>query len=171
VKTQSPPEPSPRAASQTAQERAAESSARDKPQAGAFADAAVRLREIREYVAYYVAIKADEVKLAIRGAILYAALGVVALLAAGAAVVAAVVLLLVGLAKAIGNLLGQMEWLGDVIVGVGVLAVIIIAAVIVIRGATKSSRKLTVEKYESRKREQRYEFGQDVRQRARETNE
>ncbi|HWE05024.1 MAG TPA: hypothetical protein VG326_21630 [Tepidisphaeraceae bacterium] len=169
MKTESPTEPSSRSDSQKAT-RDADADSR-KSRTDAFHDAAVRFREIREYVAYYIAIKTDEVKLAVRNVVLYTALGVVALLATGAAVVAAVVLLLVGLAGGIGNALGGMQWLGDVIVGVGVVVVIVVVAMMAMRSLTKASHKLTVEKYEARKREQRHEFGHNVRQPAGESNE
>ncbi len=167
MNTESPPGSSRR----TESDRAAGNASGKPADGGSFGDAAVRIREIGEYVSYYVATKADAAKLAIRSAILYGALGIVALLGAGTVVVVAVVLMLVGLAKAIGAALGGMEWLGDLIVGVGVLVVIGAGAMIAVKRMTGSSRKQTVDKYESRKRRQRHEFGQDIRQRAGGANE
>src|SRR5215217_8761114 len=63
-----------------------------------FADVKTRLSELTEYAGYLLSAKVDGIKLAIRNAGIYAALGAVGLLAGGAFVVTAAVLLLRGIA-------------------------------------------------------------------------
>lgn len=134
--------------------------------AGIWQQIVLRLAEIREYAAFLLSAKLDAVKLAVRSAILYAVLGIVALLGVAAAVVTAVVLLLQGAAQGISRALNSGMWAGDLIVAVAVLAIVAIGARIFAAGVTRSSRRTTVEKYESRKRDQRARFGQDVSERA-----
>ncbi len=155
------PEPSVSATSMPGNGRSAEATA-----AAAFHDAAARLAEIKEYASYFLAAKADALKLTVRNILVYAVLGVMALLMAGTAVIASVVLLLSGIAHGLGALFGGMYWLGDLVVGLVVLGAIAAGAVIGISMLTKSSRRSTVEKYESRKFAQHARFGQDVIDRA-----
>jgi len=122
--------------------------------------------EIREYLAYLIAAELDAVKLAVRSAVIYAVLGVVALLGAAAVVVTAVVLLLEGAAEGISAALNGRLWAGELIVSVGVLAIIVVSALVALGAVKRSSRRLTVEKYETRKRDQRTRLGEDVSERA-----
>jgi hypothetical protein len=130
-------------------------------------EAVARLNEVREYAAYFMAAKLDGLKLTARNLGIYAALGVLGLIAGGAIVVVAVVLLLTGIAHGIGAALGGMFWLGDLIIGAAVLIALALVVVMGMSRLTKSSRLNTVQKYESRKRDQRSRFGHDVKQRAR----
>lgn len=136
----------------------------EKTASAAFRDAAVRLAEVREYVSFYIATKTDALKLTVRKAIFFAVVGILALLVAAGAVVTAVVMLLSGLARGLGAALGGRLWAGDLIVGFGVLAIIAVGAWIGASAMTGASRRRTVEKYESRKRDQRTRFGHDVEQ-------
>ncbi|HET6247829.1 MAG TPA: hypothetical protein VFE47_09035 [Tepidisphaeraceae bacterium] len=138
----------------------------DETASAAFHDAAKRLAEIREYIGYYIAVQADAARLAVRNAIFYAALGILGLFAAAAAVVAAVVLFLIGIAQVIGAALGGRVWAGELIVGVVVLAALALGAKIASSSITGSSRRKTVQKYESLQRKQRTRFGQSVDDRA-----
>lgn len=146
-------------------------SSRSAPNASAAAEGIFRhlgahWAEVQEYVGYLIATRIDALKLSVRSAILYGALGIVGLLAAVAAVATAVVLLLIGAANAISALLGGYAWAGQLIVGLVVLIFVFAAAFIAISKLTGSSRHQTVKKYESRKRQQRFRFGHDVGQRA-----
>jgi hypothetical protein len=122
----------------------------------AFAHAASHVAEIREYVAIYVAARVDALKLVLRQVVLYAVLGIIGLLAAATGVIMAVALLLMGAADGISATIpGHQHWVGDFIVGGSVLALLGVGAYMVAKSVARSSRKLTVEKYESRKRNQR----------------
>src|SRR5437867_442571 len=57
-------------------------------------DIGTRLSELSEYFGYLIAAKVDAIKVSLRHAGIYAALGILALLAGGALVVTAVVLML-----------------------------------------------------------------------------
>lgn len=164
MNTQSPPDAPPGAAGKSASRPESTDSAPSAHEtaAAAFADAKARLGEIREYISYYLAAKADAFKLSLRTAVFYAALGVIGLIGGAAAIVVAVALLLVGGAHGIGAALGDRMWLGDLILGAVVLALLALGARIAISKVFGASRKQTVEKYESRKREQRTRFGHDV---------
>lgn len=129
-------------------------------------DAVARWAEVKEYLGYFLATKVDALRLSIRQAIFYAALGVIGLLAAVAGVVTAVVLLLIGAAHLISVLLGGRQWAGELIVGATVIGSIALATFIVLSKLTRTSRTQTVKKYESRKRQQRLRFGHDVSDRA-----
>ena len=134
--------------------------------AEAFADVKTRVAELTEYAGYFLSAKVDGIKLAIRNAGVYAALGAVGLFAGGALVATAVVLLLRGIAGGLGTLFGGRLWLGELVTAVVFLALIGGGAVFALRRMTAASRERTVKKYESRKQQQRARYGTDVGQRA-----
>jgi hypothetical protein len=105
-------------------------------------------------------------KVTIRNLGIYAALGVVGLIAAGAMVVTAVVLLLQGIAGAFAQLIPRFPWLGNLITAVLVLGAMAVGIVIVMKKLTGTFRSQTVKKYEERTRRERQQFGHDVHERA-----
>jgi hypothetical protein len=125
-----------------------------------------KLAELKEYVAYYAAVRVDMLKVTIRNLGIYAALGVVGLIAAGAMVVTAVVLLLQGIAGAFAQLIPRFPWLGNLITAVLVLGAMAVGIVIVMKKLTGTFRSQTVKKYEERTRRERQQFGHDVHERA-----
>jgi len=136
------------------------------PPAQAFHDAMAKLAELKEYVAYYAAVRVDMLKVTIRNLGIYAALGVVGLIAAGAMVVTAVVLLLQGIAGAFAQLIPRFPWLGNLITAVLVLGAMAVGIVIVMKKLTGTFRSQTVKKYEDRQRSERQQDGHDVHDRA-----
>ena len=88
------------------------------PPSQAFHEAMSKLAELKEFVAYYAAVRIDMLKVTVRNVGIYAGLGVIGLLAAGAMVVTAVVLLLRGIAGAFAQLFSGYPWLGDLITAV-----------------------------------------------------
>jgi len=137
----------------------------------AFHEAVAQISELREYASYFVSAKLDAIKAGVRSGLVYAALGIVGGIAGAAFLACAAVLLLVGLAHGLGALFGGRDWLGDLIIGVLVLGAAVAGAIIGIKKITGASRKQTVEKYETRKLQQRQNFGHDVKQRAREQSD
>jgi len=130
--------------------------------AEAIRDAAGKIAELREFIAYYIAARIDALKLTARNIGIYAGLGLIGLVAGATVVVMAVALLLVGIAGAWGALFGGRMWLGDIVTGViflGILAVGVLVGMKVLTGVFKTK---TVLKYESRQRHQREQFGRDV---------
>src|SRR5260221_2932183 len=84
--------------------------------------------ELKEYASYYVAAKVDGVKRTVRHIGLYEALGVVGLIAGGAIVATAAGVLIVGLGQGLSRLVGDRHWLGDIVTGIVVLALIGVGA-------------------------------------------
>ncbi len=122
--------------------------------------------ELKEYVSYFLSTKADSTKASLRNVGLYAALGVVGLVAAAAMIVVSVVLLLWGAAGGIGSALGGKMWLGALIIGAFVLGCIGTAAWLFVARMIRSNRAKTVKKYEQRQSWQRGQFGRDVEEAA-----
>ena len=133
----------------------------------ALREAMTKLSEVREFAAYYVAVRLDGLKATFRNIGIYAALGIMGL-AAGAAVLAtAAVLLLLGIAGAFAALLHGNQWLGAIITAVLVFGLLGAGAVIGLKVLTRSFKSSTVKKYEDRQRQQRQQFqGRDVRSEA-----
>src|SRR5438045_2468016 len=73
--------------------------------AEALKEVGTRLAEVKEFASYYLAAKLDGIKVSFRNLGIYAALGIVGLIAASAVITTSVVLLLVGLAWGLGDLL------------------------------------------------------------------
>lgn len=141
----------------------------ERSPADAFKRAARDFAELKEYVAYYLAAKKDGMAASFRNLGLYAALGVLGLIAGGAIVCTAAVLLLSGLAGAIGAIFNPDKlWVGQIVVGLLVLGGLGVGTVLFLKRFTKASRERTVKKYESRQRQQRVEYGHDVAERGRE---
>jgi hypothetical protein len=125
-----------------------------------------KLAELKEYVAYYATVRVDMLKVTVRNLGIYAALGVVGLIAVGAMVVTAVVLLLRGIAGAFAQLFSGHPWLGDLITAVLFLGVMAAGVVIVMKKLTGTFRSQTVKKYEDRLHREREQFGHDIHERA-----
>ncbi len=132
----------------------------------AFRDAANQFAELKDYLSYYLAAKSDGIKTSIRNLGLYAALGIVSLIALSSIIVTACALLIFGVARGFTWLFNGHRALGYTTTGILVLAVIFGGAFLGMSILTKSSRKRTVEKYEQRKEQQRAKFGTDVQRKA-----
>jgi len=140
--------------------------------AHAFAAAAELLGELKAYVAYYATAQIDSLKLTLRKAGIYAALGVVAAIAGGTLVVVATALLILGISNFINFLFALASprltpWIGELITGLLLLGAIGGGAWFGITHFLKASRQRTVDKYERQRHQQRVEYGHDVKERAR----
>ncbi len=124
------------------------------------------LSEFWEYLSLYFAARWDGIKLSLKNAAIYAALGLIAAIAGAALVVTAVVLTCIGLAQMIGRLT-ERQWLGNLTVGVVLLALIGAGAYLGRRRIMAASRERTVRKYADRQDQQRVEHGSDAAERAR----
>ena len=132
----------------------------------AVADLKQRASELAEYISYMLSAKFDGFKLTFRNLAVYAALGVVGLIAAGAFVVSAVVLVCVGIAGGLSALFGDRPWQGALVAGLLFLAVIGVGTWFGLSRLLKSSRERTVQKYAARQQQQRAKFGRDIHERA-----
>jgi membrane protein implicated in regulation of membrane protease activity len=137
----------------------------DQTPTEAFKALGARFSELAEYLSYYISAKTDAIKVTVRNVGLYAALGVVGLLAGATFVASAVVLVCFGIAAGLAKLFGSV-WAGALVAGVLFLVLLGAGALLGLRMMTKGSRERTVQKYGSRQQQQRTEFGTDVRQRA-----
>ena len=131
--------------------------------AEAFREAMGKVAELKEFASYYVSAKLDAFKVTGRNLGVYAALGIVGLIAGGTIISTAAVLLLVGIAWGVGKLLWGQLWLGALIVGLLVLGGLAGGIILFMKKLTNTSRKRVVEKYENRQRDQRIIYGEDVR--------
>jgi membrane protein implicated in regulation of membrane protease activity len=123
--------------------------------------------ELKEYATYFVMARADRLKVSVRQMGIYAALGLMGLIALSAAITTAVVLALVGLALALAALFGSL-WAGVLVTGVLVLALLALGTWIGISSMKRSSRTSTVDKYEQRQQWERGQFGRSVEEAAKE---
>jgi hypothetical protein len=138
----------------------------DEAPSEAFRDAVAQVGELKEYASHFIAAKVDGLKLSVRKAVIFAGLGLVAVLAAATVVITAVVLLLAGSAQALGVLLGGRAWAGNLLVGSIVLVAVGLGAWIFQRRFFNTSRKATVQRYERRLKTQRVRHnGHDAVQR------
>src|SRR5258706_2742064 len=128
---------SPAGGSQPAREQRPDGGGRplhpDPPPAEAFRQAFRQLSEMREFVSYYVSVRFDSIKVSVRNLGIYAAMGVIGLIAVGAMIVTAVVLLLTGIAGAVGQLFSGHPWLGNIITAVLVLGLMAGSVVFVMK--------------------------------------
>ncbi len=138
----------------------------DESPSEAFHHAKNRISELAEYISYYISAKLDGIKLSLRNMAIFAGLGIVGLIAGGAMIFTAITLLLLGIAGGLGRLFGDRLWLGGLVTGLLVLALIAAGTIFVLRSIGKSSRERTGKKYAARQQQQRAKFGQDVQQRA-----
>jgi len=122
--------------------------------------------ELADYANHYFAARLDAIKLTLRNVAIFAALGIVGLIAGGALVVTAVVQLCMGLAQAVAALLGGRMWAGNLIVGVLLLGLLAGGVMIGLKLLAKGSKKKTVAKYELRQSHQRNQYGRDAADRA-----
>jgi len=133
-------------------------------------DAAARLRELGSHAQLLLATKLDGLKLTARNLGVYAGLGIIGLLAAGALVVTAVVLVCVGLAQALARAFGDTAvgamWAGNLIVGAAILLLLAVGVMIGLKILSKASKRSLVSKYEQRLHTQRQQYGRDAADRA-----
>ena len=135
-----------------------------KSPAEAFKEVGNRIGELKEFASYYVGAKLDGIKVTVRNVGIYAALGILGLIAASAIITTSVVLLLGGLAWGIGAIFEKdRPWFGAIVVGLLVLGGLAGGIIFGMKKLTNTFRKQLVQKYENRQRDQRINFGEDVR--------
>lgn len=132
----------------------------------ALKDLGRQITELRSHVSYFISAKLDGIVVSLRNAGIYTAIGVVGLIVAGGLLVTAAVLLLSGLAGAVSAMFDARAWVGELIVGLLVLALAAAGVWFGLSWLTKNSRTKTVNKYERKRNDQRASFGHDVHDRA-----
>jgi hypothetical protein len=126
----------------------------------------LQLNELQAYVRQQWAARTDRALLGLRRLIVLAVAGVVALLAAAAWVVMGVVLLLSGATGGLATVLNGRLWLASLIVGGTALAQVAIVVAVMYGAWQAASKQRTRQKYESRQRQQKQQFGQSAHDRA-----
>jgi hypothetical protein len=124
------------------------------------------VRELQAYFTHFVSAKVDGFRLSTLQLAVWAALGVVGLIASAALVVSAIVLVLVGAAAGLALLFGGQLWLGQVVVGGGSLILLALGIWIGLRTWQRKARQQKVQQYDELQRQQRDAFGRSVADRA-----
>lgn len=143
------------------QERTATSTATDSP-TGETPSYAQLSAELREYVAYYVAVRLDRARLTVARTVVALIVAVIACVFVACLILAATVLTFTGAAAGLGEVLGGRLWLGSLLTGGSVLligAAILWAALYHVRRTWLTQVR---QKYEARRDEQRRRFGHDL---------
>lgn len=125
-----------------------------------------QMGELQTYLAHFISAKIDSLMLPIRQLGVWAVLGVMGLIVLAGLTVAAIVLLLTGAATGLGLLFNGHLWLGQIVVGGGVLALLSLSIFIGVRSWQRRSRQQKVQKYDERQLQQRAAFGHSVADRA-----
>ena len=125
-----------------------------------------QLEELRAYSTHFVSAKVDGFISSARQLLVWAVLGVVGLVALAGLVVTTIVLFLSGAAAGLGLLFGGRLWLGQLVVGGGLLALLTLSILIGLRTWQRRSRQHKVQQYDERQLQQRAAFGRSVADRA-----
>ncbi|MDP9173877.1 MAG: hypothetical protein M3O30_08430 [Planctomycetota bacterium] len=140
-------------------------SASDAPTEEVFSEISTRLSELRAYSRYYLQAHIDLIKIALRKGVVFLALAVVATVASAGLIVTAVVLICDGIADGLATLF-RSRWLGELVTGVLVIAVLVAAIWFVVNKIFGLSHAKTMARFEAMRNEQRADFGHDVKNRA-----
>jgi hypothetical protein len=135
------------------------------PPQASLSDAAARLREIPDYLEYFLTAKLNQFRLWIRKIRRALYLSFLSLIAVATAVAASVFLLCRGVADAIGALVGRV-WLGDLLTGLGLLIILAVAVPFALARAARISKMNTFQAYERRRQRHREKHGIDVHERS-----
>jgi hypothetical protein len=153
------------AAAQTAQPP---TDSRPSP-AAPIADAAARLREIPDYLEYFLTAKLNQFRLWIRKIRRAVYLSFLALVAVATAIGTSVFLVCHGMAEALGAMVGR-PWLGELLTGALLLMFLAIAVPFAIAKAARTSKLNTFQAYERRRQRHREKHGTDVHERSQKHN-
>jgi len=127
-----------------------------------------QFEELRAYATHFVSAKVDGFMLSARQLLVWAVLGIVGLIALVGVVVTSIVLFLGGAAGGLGRLFGGRLWLGQLVVGGGLLLLLTLGILIGVRTWQRRTLQQKVQQYDERQRQQRVAFGHSVADRARE---
>jgi len=128
-----------------------------------------QIEELQAYFTHFVRAKIDGVLLSARQLALWTMLGIMGLIALTGLIITAIVLLLSGAAAGLGLLFGGQLWLGQVVIGGGLLSLLALGALVAIRVWQHRSRQQKVQHYDERQLQQRAAFGRSVADRATES--
>jgi hypothetical protein len=144
-------------------ERKADESGSEKPDV--FEVFRTHLREIGEYVAYYLSAKTDQLKVSARTALLYGILAGLGFIVIAGLMIVAGWFIVLGLAGGLAQLF-RSAWLGNLVAGLVVLLGSAGAILVGARLFQNQMRDRTIERYENRQRKQQSAYGHSVDTRA-----
>lgn len=124
-----------------------------------------QVAELREYASYYVAARADLIRLKLRRLLIVIAMGVVALVCGVSLAIGAIVYLLQGLAGGLGEWLGR-PWAGQLVAGCSLLLLFAFGGYLAVSLSERRKRRQIGTYYEHRREQQSAAFGQNVRARS-----
>jgi len=130
------------------------------PPTDALKSAWSRVAEIGEFARAYVAAQSDLLKVRLRNIVILAVLGIVALLGVAALIVTLIVMLFSGLSQLVAAGLGGRMWAGNLIVSVGMFAILGSGTYLGLRTMRRKWLKQTQAKYERFNNQQRERFGE-----------
>jgi len=125
-----------------------------------------QLRELGEYLSYFVTAKIDIAKLSLRHVVLWAVLAALGFFVVSALIAIASLLMLSGIAEGLGGLFGNRPWVGNFITGSLLLAGLGLGLYCTVVQWNRFARERTAEKYERRQARQQAQFGRHVADRA-----
>jgi hypothetical protein len=128
----------------------------------ALAEALRRLAEAREFFVHLLVAEIGKFKLRLRQGAMWAIAGLTAVVLLLAILVSAAGLLLFGLAGWVGVLLGNRAWLGEIIVGGGILLLVILGLAWGLWAWQASASDAVRESFAARKARQKNRFGRSV---------
>jgi hypothetical protein len=158
----SPPEPQPSPGNGASGSDSYDPSQRNGSTGEALHEAMRQLHEWQDYFRYYLATWIDGFKGSIRRAVIYTALGLLALFVAATIVITAAVLLLSGVSGAISRLFHSEPWVGNLMVGSVILIGLAGGAWFGLSSLERAWKSKSQARYESFKRQQRLRWGHDV---------
>jgi hypothetical protein len=121
---------------------------------------------VRAFALHYVEAQKDAIKSSARRLAIKTMLGVAGAIVGVTALVACTVMVFDALAELVSLAAGGHQWVGNLVVGGGVLIVTGMVAALYLARWMRTTRDSTIHKYESRHDVQRKEFGADVTSRA-----
>jgi hypothetical protein len=132
----------------------------------AFREAMSQVGELKEYALHDLSARLDALKLSIRHAVVWVAIGALTLLATLVVIITAIVILCVGLAQTLAAAMGGRMWAGNLIVGAVLVGGTVLFIWMCIRKLFALSLSRTVGKYDRKLRRERVELGHDAQERS-----
>jgi hypothetical protein len=125
-------------------------------------DLVKHLAELRDYAAYYLETRKDQLRISLTQLLIYAALGALALAIGVCAVGMATALVLLGVSGGLGELLGGRVWAGALVTGLVALGGLAAVVYFGLRRMTHTSQQRLADKYERRREDFRSRYGREV---------
>jgi hypothetical protein len=117
---------------------------------------------IREFALHYVDAQKDSVKATTRRLAIKTILGAAAAIIGVTGLITCTIMVTDALADLVSLAAGNRQWVGQLVVGGGILLVFAMVAAVYVARWTSKARAQTIRKYESRHNAQREQLGTDI---------